>query len=78
VRQVGGNDHHLARAQRDFLLVAGAEPEAQRPAQDIRELLVLVGVSRDLLAALEVYVRDHHALARDQLAAQPLLQLLGG
>src|SRR5262249_46801381 len=53
----------------DLRLVV-AEPEAELPFEDVRQLLVLVLVARDDAALLEVDVRDHHPLGRDQPPAE--------
>ena len=55
-----------------------AEPEVQRTARDVGELLVVVRVPRDNFAFLEIHVRNHHALAGDQLPRSPFLSCSAG
>src|SRR6476661_4906866 len=44
------------------------DPETQHAREDVRELFVVVIVRRHDRALLEMHVREHHALARDELA----------
>ena len=61
---------HLAGTYVDDLLPIIADRESERTLEDVRQLLVLVIVLRDDAALLEVHVREHHAVARAELAAQ--------
>src|SRR6516225_8315648 len=58
------NVEHLALADRN-LLAADEEPE--RALQDVGHLLALVGVHRHEAPALEINLREHLALAGDDL-----------
>src|SRR5262249_48895670 len=47
-----------------------AEPEAQLPLEDVGELLVLVLVARHDAPLLQIDLRQHHPVGRDQPAAE--------
>ena len=70
VRHVGRNVEYLSRADDDFLLAIDADPELERALDDPGDLLVLVRVSRDDAAFVEVDLREHHAVAGDQAARE--------
>src|SRR5207244_11682117 len=76
VRHMARQVQHLARANHDLLGSVRTYKELECPFQDVRELLVLVRVSRDHAPFFQVDVREHHAVARDQAPRQPLVQLL--
>ena len=76
VRQVRRNHQHFARAHDDLTLPVRAQQKLQRALEDVCDLLVLVRVPRHVVALLEIYVRDHHALARDQPPREAALQRL--
>ena len=76
MRQVRRDDQHLARLHVDALRLVLAEPEAQAALEDVRQLLVVVRVHRDDGALLQIDVRDHHRVARDEAAADRGIELL--
>src|SRR3954451_1428915 len=76
MRQVRRDVQYLAGRDVDDLFLVLAEPEAQRALEDVRQLLVLVRVRGDETSLLEVDVREHHPLGRDQPPAEVGLEHL--
>src|SRR5438067_1712028 len=70
VWQVRRDVQDLAGRDVDDLRLVLAEPEAQPALEDVRQLLVFVLVARDDAPLLEVDVRQHHPLGRDQPPAE--------
>ena len=58
---------HLAFADRDLF---ARDQEAERALQDVGHLFALVGMHGHEAATLEVDLRDHLAVARDDLARE--------
>jgi hypothetical protein len=74
VRHVRGDHEHLPGTRRELALIVVAKPELQRPRENVGQLLVLMLVARHVIAFLQIHVRDHHALARDQAAGDRALE----
>ena len=64
VRQVRRDVEHVACGDVDDLRLVLAQPEAEDPFDDPRDLLVLVRVLRDDETLLQVHLGQHHAIAR--------------
>ena len=64
MRQSRRNVEHLPFPHDDFLAV---HEKAQRALEDVRHLLALVGVDRNERAALQIDLRQHLALAGNDL-----------
>src|SRR5882757_2347028 len=77
VRQVRRDHQDFAGADREFSAPVLAQPKVQRAFQNVRDLFVLMRMTRHIVALLEIHVRDHHALGRDQAPRDPALQRLG-
>ena len=73
VRHVARQVQHLARAHDDLLGAVVPDQEPQRAFQDVGELLILMGMLGDDAALLEIDMRQHHLVAGDHAARQPLV-----
>src|SRR5262245_60610709 len=76
VRDQGRNVQDLTAGNINDLRPVLAEPEAQLSLDDGRQLLVLVLVARHDAALLEVDVRQHHPLGRDQPPSEQRIKRL--
>jgi hypothetical protein len=66
VRNVGRDVQHLAGAHDHLLRPVRTDPELERAFEDVGELLVVVRVLRHERVLLQVDVREHHPVPRDE------------
>jgi hypothetical protein len=71
-------EQHLAGAHHDFLGLVLANPEMQRALDDVCELFVVMLMARHDAALLQIDVRQHHPIARDQPPRERAVHFLLG
>src|SRR5205823_2603092 len=72
VRHIGWYVQHFAGSDHELLRAVLADPEAQRALEYVRYLLVVMRMFRDDAAFLQVHVRKHDSVARNQAPVERL------
>ena len=78
MRQVRWDHEDFAGTDDQLAFIMRTQPEMQCAFEDIGDLLIFVRVPGHIVALLEINVRDHHALARDEAARNGAFQRLSG
>lgn len=74
MRHVRWNHQHFSRVHDDFALAMLTEQDAQPAGQNVCDLLIMMRMSRDVVAFLQEDLRDHHALGGNQLPSDAALE----
>ena len=78
MRHAGRNVEDLAAPDDDLLRLIFADSEFQCALEDVRELLVVVGMQRYNASLVQIYLCQHTFFTGHDPSAESLLQLLSG